>query len=191
MGRDETLQVYGPPGLNNLTEHILLAYQADIDQRIHGLEPANTTGYQVEAHEVEPGLIYSDQNIEVHAFEVWHGDNWRCYGYKFNCPDRTIVVSGDTGKHKNVEKAAKGCDVLIHEVCSAEGVAWRSEPWHKYHSTYHTLGPELGELAARAKPKLVVLTHQLFQGVSEAELIQEVRSKFSGPVVSADDLDIF
>lgn len=191
MGREEPLQVYGPPGLQHLTDHLIRAYQADIDQRIHGLEPANLTGYQVQPFEVEPGLVYEDKYVEVHAFEVWHGNNWRCYGYKFICPDRTIVISGDTCKHKNLQKAAKGCDVLIHEVCSAEGTSWRSEPWRKYHSSYHTLGPELGELAASAKPKLLVLTHQLFQGVSEAELILEVRSKFKGPVVSANDLDIF
>lgn len=191
MGRDEPLQVYGPPGLQAMTEHILKAYEADIQQRLHGLEPSNEIGYHVDVHEVQPGVIYEDDNVEVHAFEVWHGANWTCYGFKFVCPDRTIVISGDTGKHKNVEKAAKGCDILIHEVCSAEGISWRSEPWQRYHSTYHTLGPELGEICKKAKPGLVVLTHQLHQGVSDADLLREVREVYSGPVVSGKDLDIF
>jgi ribonuclease BN (tRNA processing enzyme) len=191
MGRDEPLQVFGPPGLNAMTDHILKAYRADIDQRLHGLEPANDVGCQVIATEVHPGLIYEDDHVEVHAFEVWHGDNWTCYGFKFICPDRTIVVSGDTGMHANVEKAAMGCDVLVHEVCSAEGVSWRSEPWQKYHSTYHTLGPELGEICKKANPGLVVLTHQLHQGVSDADLLREIREIYSGPVVSGKDLDIF
>jgi ribonuclease BN (tRNA processing enzyme) len=190
MGRSEPLQVYGPPGLKHLTRHVLMAYRADIKERLEGLEPASEIGYQVEAHEVEPGLVYEDEHVEVHAFEVWHGTTWRAYGYKFVCPDRSIVISGDTGKHANIVKAARGCDVLVHEVCSAEGVSWRSEDWRRYHSTYHTLGPELAEIAAEAKPGLVVLTHQLFQGVSVTDLLREVRSAYSGPVISGKDLDV-
>ncbi len=189
-GRDEPLEVYGPPGLGHMTEHLLLAYEADIDQRLQGLEPANETGYQVAAHEVVPGLVYQDSRVEVHAFEVWHG-SWAAYGYKFICPDRTIVISGDTCMHENVVAAATGCDVLIHEVCSGEGVLWRSPEWRKYHSSYHTLAHELAELASRAQPKLLVLTHQLFQGVSEADLLREVREGYAGPVISGKDLDIF
>ena len=190
MGRDEPLEVYGPPGLNHLTKHVAAAYEADVDQRLHGLEPCSPTGYEVNPHEIEPGLCYEDDHVEVHAFEVSHG-TWTAYGYKFICPDRTIVVSGDTGKHPNVAKAAKGCDVLIHEVCSAVGLSYRSEEWQRYHSTYHTLGPELAEIASKAKPGLLVLTHQLHQGVSDAELLREIREGYAGPVISAKDLDMF
>jgi ribonuclease BN (tRNA processing enzyme) len=100
------------------------------------------------------------------------------------------VISGDTCLNNNVAKAAKGCDVLIHEVCSGMGLMMRSPEWQKYHSNYHTLGYELSELAAKAKPGLLVLVHQLTQGVTEAELLQEVRSGYTGPVISGKDLDI-
>lgn len=190
-GREAPLEVYGPPGLKHMTDHLVQAYAADIDQRLNGLEPSSKTGHEVQAFEVQPGKVYEDHNVEVHAFEVWHGDGWTCYGYKFICPDRTIVVSGDTCKHENVIEAARGCDVLVHEVCSGEGVKWRSPEWRKYHSTYHTLGHELAEIANEAQPGLVVLTHQLHQGVSDAELIREVRSGYSGSVVSGKDLDVF
>jgi len=189
-GRDEILQVYGPAGIVKMTDLILEAYEADIDQRLNGLEPANEVGYQVAAQEIKPGLVYEDDNVEVHAFRVTHG-TFEAYGYKFVCPDRTIVVSGDTCKHANVVKAAKGCDVLIHEVCSGLGVEARAPEWRDYHSTYHTLGYELAEIASQAKPALLVLTHQLFQGVSEADLLLEIRAGYDGPVVSGNDLDIF
>jgi ribonuclease BN (tRNA processing enzyme) len=189
-GRDEKLEVYGPTGIRSMTDHILAAYEADIDQRLHGLEPANEIGYQVNAHEIQPGLIYEDDNVEVEAFSVTHG-TFEAYGFKFICPDRTIVVSGDTCKHENVAQAAKGCDVLVHEVCSGIGVEFRSDVWRTYHSTYHTLAHELAEIANEARPGLLVLTHQLFQGVSEAELLMEIRSTYNGAVVSGKDLDIF
>ncbi len=190
MGRDEPLLVFGPPGLNHMTHHLMQAYEADIHERLHGLEPANESGYRTEAQEVEPGRIYSDEHVDVDAFLVSHG-RWTAYGYKFTCPDRTIVISGDTAMSANVVKAAKGCDVLVHEVCSTQGVMWRSEPWRRYHSTYHTLAHELALVATKAKPGLLILTHQLFQGVSEPELLREVRSGYSGAVVSGKDLDVF
>ena len=189
-GRDEPLQVYGPAGLCHMTEHILAAYEADIDQRLNGLEPANQTGYQVQPHEIRPGTIYEDEHVEVQAFAVTHG-TFEAYGFKFICPDRTIVVSGDTCKHRNVIRAAKDCDVLIHEVCSTAGVEARTPEWREYHSTYHTLAHELADVASRAKPKLLVLVHQLFQGLTDAELLMEIRAGYDGPVISGKDLDIF
>ena len=41
MGRDEPLEVYGPEGIDAMTDHIIAAYQADIKYRVYGLEPAN------------------------------------------------------------------------------------------------------------------------------------------------------
>ena len=189
VGRSELLRVWGPVGLRHLTEHLLEAYRADIEQRLHGLEPASETGYQVEATEIQPGKVYEDENVEIEAFEVSHG-TWQAFGYKFYCPDRTIVVSGDTCRHASVVAAARGCDVLIHEVCSAEGLSWRAPDWQRYHGSYHTLGPELAEIASEARPGLLVLVHQLFQGVSEADLLREVRSGYDGPVISGKDLDV-
>ena len=51
LGRDEPLQVIGPPGLAAMTDHILAAYAADIRERLDGLEPANSQGHRVEVTE--------------------------------------------------------------------------------------------------------------------------------------------
>ena len=65
LERDERLEVYGPEGIRAMTEHILAAYQQDIDERLHGLEPANDRGYLVNVHEIEPGIVYRDSNVTV------------------------------------------------------------------------------------------------------------------------------
>ena len=41
LGRNEPLKVYGPKGIRAMTEHILAAYQQDIDVRLYGLERGN------------------------------------------------------------------------------------------------------------------------------------------------------
>lgn len=49
----------------------------------------------------------------------------------------------------------------------------------------------LGGLAARARPKLLVLTHGLPWSSTPEEIVREVRAGFSGAVVYAGDLDIY
>ncbi len=46
-------------------------------------------------------------------------------------------------------------------------------------------------MAARARPKLLVLTHILFMGQPAQEIVDEVKSHFSGPVVMGADLAMF
>jgi ribonuclease BN (tRNA processing enzyme) len=191
LERAAPLEVYGPKGIAAMTNHILQAYREDIDIRLRGGEPSNKTGYKVVAHEIRPGVIYKDANVTVKAFPVNHG-SWReAYGFRFETADRTIVISGDCRPSPSIIENCNGCDVLIHEVYSTTGFATRPPEWQQYHSRYHTSSRELAELAAKARPGLLVLYHQLFWGTSEEDLLKEVRRSYSGKVVSGHDLDVY
>jgi len=191
IGRDEPLEVYGPKGISDMTEHILAAYEQDIEIRLHGLEPSNDQGYRVKATEIKPGPIYQDANVSVEAIGVKHGSWSQAFGFVFQTPDKRVVISGDTIPHDSIVEASRDCDILIHEVYSADRFQQRSEEWQKYHASFHTSTRELAEIASRARPKLLVLYHQLFWGCSEEELLSEIRATYDGPVVSGKDLDIF
>lgn len=190
-GRENPLEVYGPKGLKAMTSNILKAYREDIDIRVNGLERENSTGYQAHAHEIKPGIIYKDENVTVTAFPVQHGSWKQAYGYRFETPDRVIVISGDCRPSASVIENCRGCDVLIHEVYSQAGFMTRTPAWQKYHSQFHTSSVELAELATKAQPKLLILYHQLFWNETEAKLLEEVRQRYSGQVVSAHDLDAY
>lgn len=189
LERTVPLAVYGPRGIARMTEHLQAAYTEDIRNRIDGAEPANTTGWAVEAHEVDTGVVYRDSNVVVRAFAVPHGD-WRySLGYRFDGGGRSIVVSGDTRASDAVVRACNGCDVLVHEVFSAERFKLREPEWQRYHAAAHTSTTELATLAARATPKLLVLYHQLYWGTDDDGLLREIRAAgYQGPVVSAKDL---
>ena len=174
-----------------MAETIVDAYREDIDMRLHGLEPANAEGWKADAHEVDPGLVYEDANVRVYAFQVDHGSWEHAYGYRFETADRTVVFSGDTAPTDAVVEACEGCDVLVHEVYSAVAFQRRAPVWQRYHSRFHTSTHELADIAARARPGLLVLNHQLFWGESEDALVAEIDELYGGRVVSGDDLDVY
>jgi ribonuclease BN (tRNA processing enzyme) len=191
LDRNAPLEVYGPPGIKAMTEHILKAYEQDIEMRIKGLEQGNPEAYKVNAHEIQPGVIYKDQNVTVKAFPVRHGSWPAAYGYRFETPDRTIVISGDCAPSPSIIENCNGCDVLIHEVYSQVAFAKRPPKWQKYHSNFHTSSRELAEIATKARPGLLILYHQLIWDLTEEELLKEIRAVYKGKVVSGHDLDIY
>jgi ribonuclease Z len=191
MGRNEPLELYGPAGTADMANHVLKAYEADIRYRVDGLEPANDRGWRVNVHEIEGGVIYKDDNVSVEALRVRHGTWTNAFAYKFTTPDRVIVISGDVAPDEALERFTMGADILVHEVYSVEGFQRRDEFWQKYHSNNHTSSHELGEMAERVGPGLLVLYHILFWGASEETVLKEVREEFSGEVVLANDLDVF
>ena len=191
LERDVPLVVYGPPGTKAMVEHLHAAYAADIRNRIDGLEPANTEGWKVTVHEITPGVVLDDGNVRVTAFAVPHGDWEVAFGYRFDAPDRAIVISGDTRASDAVVAACNGCDLLAHEVYSAERFKTRPPEWQRYHANAHTSTDELAALATRARPKQLLLYHQLFWGADDAGLLSELRrAGYAGPARSARDLEV-
>jgi ribonuclease BN (tRNA processing enzyme) len=190
LERNEPLQVFGPPGVAAMVEHVLKAYEEDVHIRLDGLQPQANPGLAI-AHEIAPGTVYRDAHVTVKAFEVTHG-SWRhAFGFRFESADRTIVISGDTTPCQNLIDHARGCDVLVHEVYSEVGFLKRPPQWQRYHAASHTSSRQLGAIASQVRPRLLVLYHELFWGSSEEELVNEVRRFYDGPVVAGRDLDLY
>ncbi len=191
LERDASLEIYGPPGTKRMTDLILKAFAEDIAIRLKGLEPALPRGYDVRTQDVKPGVIYKDANVTVKAFAVKHGSWKHAYGFRFEAADRVVVISGDCAPSESVIEACNGCDVLVHEVYSTTGFARRPPEWQRYHSNFHTSSKELAEIATKAKPKLLVLYHQLLWGATKEQLLEEIAKGYSGKVVFGNDLDVY
>jgi len=194
LGRKDAVEAYGPAGLKAMTDHLLAAYSEDIAIRTDGLEHGNRTGYKVNVHEIKAGVVFKDENVTVKAFPVHHGSWKEAYGYRFETPDRVIVLSGDCAPSPGVIENCDGCDVLLHEVYTRVGYDESKEDWRKYITNFHTSTKELAELATKAKPKTLILYHQMFFGGekdTEDVLLKEMHEFYSGKVVSAHDLEIY
>lgn len=192
MGREEPLELFGPPGTKSMGHNIIRAYVKDINIRVNGLEPATESGWEILSTEGVTGVIYEDENISVEAFKVCHGGFENSLGYKFTTPDRVIVISGDTGYCPIVAEKAKGADILLHEVYSSESYKHLPENWATYHASFHTSSQQLAQIAKEAKPKLLVLHHQLVWGGDSYELpFEELNKIYDGAIINGKDLDVF
>jgi len=194
QGRHVPLKLYGPPGISEMAKHILLAWQADIDIRTKGLEQRDATGATVEAHDVKPGRIYQDANLAVTAFPVRHGDV-PAYGYRFDTADRSVVITGDTSPSPEVIDNCRKCDVLIHEAYAEDYRPADMAGWIAYRAKHHTTTTQLGELAAKAQPGLLIVYHRGIgpagREISDQRYLEEIGRTFKGRVVIGQDLEVY
>ena len=209
-GRRTPLEVYGPTGLQSMTDHILQAYRVDIATRTNseGDQRGNPEGWKVNTHEIVPGLIYKDEKVTVTAFPTKHA--MESYGYRFDTADRSIVISGDTSPTDETIQACNGCDVLIHEARSEEMYAKLPEDHRTFGAKNHTTSVQLAELASKAKPRLLVVYHAWINWWSDVQfpdrpvvlttgalhstpdvLQKEIGSRYSGNFVIGRDLDVY
>ena len=188
-GRSDPIEAIGPSGLADMASHILSAYCENIREHLSA-HPATAKGYRINVRDVQDGVCYQDERIQVEAIRADHGD-LEAWSYKFTTPDAIIVVSGDTKPVPGFAAWARDCDVLIHEVYSSAKFPQRLDAWQAYHSRVHTSTAELTALARSIRPRLLLLYHQLFWGQSADELVAEIRAHYDGQVISTNDLDVF
>ena len=196
MRRAKPFPVYGPRGLQRMTNHLLAAFSEDIEIRTKGLEHEVPGGYRVDVQEIRAGIVYEKNGVRVTAVAVQHGTWKHAFGYRIDTPDRSIVISGDARPSEALVKAAQGVDVLIHEVYSAAGLKPEDRPggedWPQYCREFHTSDVELGALAARIQPKLLILDHTIRFGAADEDLLGGIRrGGYAGKAVVGKDLDRF
>jgi ribonuclease Z len=134
-----------------------------------------------------PGVVYKDANVTVTAFATKHA--MESYGYRFDTPDRSIVISGDTNPAQATIDACRGCDVLIHEVLTPAVLAARPDTFQRSAAKYHTTTAQLADLAREARPRLLVIYH--YSSLSPEELQSDMLARYPGHFVIGRDLDVY
>ncbi|HET8634154.1 MAG TPA: MBL fold metallo-hydrolase [Gemmatimonadales bacterium] len=182
--QDQPITIYGPRGTRAMTGHILAAWSEDIAIRIgEGGEFAGKPGPNVKVHEIDPGIVYQDSLVTVTAFAVHHGTWPQAFGYRFNMPDKVIVISGDAAPPSAIPGQCRQCDILVHEGGLPEAKAT------SYYHAFHSTAEEIARVANATHPRLLVLTHQR-PGVNQPGL-DIIRANYAGRVVIASDLDVY
>ena len=191
------VDAYGPPPLAKMTRLFLEMNDYDIKTRMadEGRPPLATL---IAAHEIHrAGPLMQDANVKVNAALVDHGAVKPAFAYRFDCPDRSIVISGDTRPSENLVRLAKGADVLVHEVMYLPALEKliATEPNAKTLREHllasHTTTEQVGRIATEAGVKTLVLSHFVPGGapvIEDKVWFDAVRPTFSGNLVVGRDL---
>jgi ribonuclease BN (tRNA processing enzyme) len=193
----QRVDTYGPPPLAQMTRQFLDLNAFDIATRVadEGRPPLDEL---IAPHEITgDGVVLRDQNVTVTAALVDHPPVAPAFAYRFDCPDRSIVFSGDTRPSANLIRLARGADILVHEVMYLPALERliASEPnapsLREHLLASHTTTEQVGRIASEAGVGTLVLSHLVPGG--DASLTDDiwreaVRPYFSGSIVVGSDL---
>ena len=186
------------PGIVEVTNslHDAYAYSTNIFSRNQGAYDPRTlmdvaaiklpdvgANYLNTAPDMEPFAVTSDENLTVSAILVPHYDVFPAFAFRFDLKSgKSITFSGDTVKSNNVVKLATDTDVLVHESVYILNTV--------FHQNSHTSAIQVGEVAAAANAKSLVLAHYS-GGTTEAEWQAAIRQNYQGPTTIGQDGQIF
>lgn len=194
------IDAWGPPPLEKMTKNALEYHDYDIRIRMEdeGKAPPDSS---IQPHEItEPGLVMQDANVRVTAALVNHPPVEPAFAFRFDTPDRSIVVSGDTTPREELVELAREADVLVHEAMylpavfeQLEHAPVNVEKLEKHMLNSHTTAEDAGRIASEAGVKTLVLSHLI--PADEAEFmvpdevwIEQASNHFHGEIVVGDDL---
>ena len=182
-GRRVPLNVWGPEGTRDMMDHLQQAFAFDIHVRRDVDEKLPALGITVLSHDIAPGVVFEEQGVKVTAFLVDHGPVRPAFGYRVDFGGHSVVLSGDTRVSENLVEAAKGVDVLVHEVVDPLVLRARS-PYAESIIAHHTTPEQAGSLFARVKPRLAVYSH----APATESVILQTRKTYAGPLEGAEDM---
>lgn len=211
------LDVVGPPGAKEMTRKLAAAY-APVELAAYPLVgpvrtplPATVRARDLMPHMSEPTLVFQDSLIRVFAISAKHYSPPAtpiavmptAVSYRIETAGRTIAYTGDTGYSPLFIKLAQNADLMVSEVVDVPGaraavsrtgppsalMEARFQNWAFSHSS----PVEVGEMAAAAHVKSLVLTHFVgsWESDDQAGYTLGLSEKYHGPVRLAHDLDRF
>ena len=192
QGRDRPQRIFGPPGTRRYVDALMSLWQTELEQRIAHERRPSAVALRAEVSEIGPGEELEFGAMRVCAIEVDHKPVRHAYGYVLRADAAKLVISGDTRPCDALVEAARGADLLLHEVFihrdmrPEEGV--RTAETIDQVASYHTLSSDVGKLAAKAGVKRLALTHFVPPDCDTDALHAEVTADFDGPVIIGEDL---
>ena len=193
--RRHPLPVYGPPGNDIMPSTTEFVY--DLFSDPHGawrylsemVEPNPKGTYELQPHNVVAGstplLVFRDAGMAVYAVRVVHGP-FPALAWRVEIGGKRIVFSGDTnGEGEGLTQLAMNADLLVAHNAVPEDATGLERRLHMPPSV-------VGMTAANAHVKQLVLSHRMLRTLGKEEETQaEIKRRFSGPILFANDLDCF
>ena len=195
------------PGLAATTAALLQAYAYtsnifirdmgtdDIGSLVEVTEIAVPPGsdYRNRSPRTAPFPVMSDDNVTVTATLVSHYDVYPAFAFRFDLESGpSVTFSGDTTKSDNVITLARDTDILVHEAQFSLDDAYYGDRFPPdYLVRSHTSAEQVGEVAAAANVKHLVLSHYSPTDLPDSDWLTEINKHYSGQVTIARDGQVF
>jgi ribonuclease BN (tRNA processing enzyme) len=143
------------------------------------------------------GAVLHEGPVKVSAALVHHPPVKPAFAFRFDAPDRSIVISGDTTVSENLVKLARGADVLVHKALYPSAIDQlvagvpNASDLKRSILSHHTSASDAGRVAAEAGVKTLVLSHLIpadGDGVTEQMWLDAAGAHFRGRIVVGRDL---
>jgi len=192
--RKRPLPIYGPPGNAFMPSTTEFVGDFFADHRAFGylselLVPGEEGSYKMQPHNVEandtPIVAFRFEGITASAVRVIHG-GVPALAWRVEVDGKSIVFSGDTnGEREGLSRLAANADLFIAHNAVPDGATGVERRLHMPPSV-------IGEIAAKAQVKNLVLSHRMLRTLGkEDQTLEEIKKRYSGQVTFANDLDCF
>ena len=193
--RVRPLPVFGPTGNEHYpstTEFIHSLFDKDTGafRYLYDFITPGKASYILQPNDVDATnqdirSVYSGNGLDVSAVSVKHGPV-PALAWRVETEGKSIVFSGDTdGSGNGLLELAKHADIFVAHNAIPEGATGAARDLHMPPSV-------IGEIAATAQVKQLVLSHRMMRTLGkEDESLRNIRDSYSGPVSFANDLDCY
>jgi len=192
--RKRPLPIYGPPGNSFMPSTTEFVSDFFSDKGVYRYlselyVPGEQGSYKLQAHDVvadqTPVAAFHGGDLTAAAARVIH-DGVPALAWRVEIGGKVIAFSGDTdGEGEGLVRVAKNADLFIAHNAAPEGATGVERRLHMPPSV-------IGQVAAKAKVKRLVLSHRMLRTLGKEEQTEaEIRKRYSGPVTFANDLDCF
>lgn len=200
-------------GIRGMTDQLRKAFSTDFNDRARDSnfagpgavfeinEIALTGTWDIKPEGIPPRLaepihVWQDGDVRVSATLVDHRPTAPAFAFRFDTPDGSVVISGDTAVSENLMDLAKDCDYLVHEVLDeqyAQDLTAKMPPevggpLKEHLLVSHTTIEQVGRDVAEPCGAKNLVLHHLLPANNPRERWKEARNGYSGNLIVGEDL---
>jgi ribonuclease Z len=189
LGRTTRLEVWGPPGSQQMIDGMRAMFAHDLEQRPNA--KAKRESLDIVVHEIHPGLVYDQAGIRVSAIAVEHVDGNPAFAYRIDTGDSVILLIGDCTYAGELTRLAGRFDLVVSNV-AAGSEAMEKEPWLQPVLAKLMRPEQAAKLFGETKPRLAVYSHIVKKGLpgsaGDREILRRTRMNgYKGPLLMGTD----
>jgi ribonuclease Z len=189
LGRDHGFELWGPDGTAEMVDGMRLMFGHDLQNRVNKFNPIENLAIGV--HDLEDGVVFDEDGIQVTAFPVEHSDGNPAFGYRVDYAGHSVVMSGDTTLNDNVIRHGMGADLIVHNVIAFSD-RLSQMPEMQGVLAKLTTPEQAAEVFSQTSPGMAVYSHIVTKDLQGDEGLDEIIARtraagYDGPLTMGQD----